>query len=781
MKVNRRSLFGGIALALALAAGIGFLLAACSPETAASAAAKKAAGEHTAFRFTGEGEEAPIDVVLLLDVSGSMRTEDHAMERVRDEAARSFLELLPEDACASLVYFDTSVVDDLNTALLPVNSELDTLLSVVESSEGYDYEGKRTDPNTYPGPAISRAIQVLDSEGRSNSNKYIVMFSDGVPEGVYYHKVDAAKTEKAWQDMVNTARAAKSRGIGFYVVHSPRGDGGSDEATVEEELQKLCAALNTGEAITESNIGVTASVTEWAGGELGKVIAIDDLKDLSSSFLNLFFALKNYRTCSMTIPEGGGVTTFSLPSGMESVSLYLETGDLSLAGHDASFAVQSVTNQDTGTEYDVTLERTTSHGKRYRLPDRMPGGTYLVEVKAGSEASVVVMGRYAFTVDVNLAERFSPQRRDNLTITVNGASGDRLLGLAVELVVDSYDAEGTLIKTETVSDGIPLSSLSMSSGDSGVTLAVRPQVTAQGVRLACQDASLTMTLGDDPPVMVGTRAYTVLRFWDKTVALGRASDLAYDTEDAPELLTYVSEADSIRFYVGEEDGVLYAVYQGLPVMESFTAYCCDSSGNRSEVVKMEILGFPLGPVILLAVIAALAALGAERYKVWKKQEEERKRREAEEASTPWYGSVAWTETVNGAVCAVGALSEFYPTHQRAAQAAFRRRCGVENLHEQQVYDGKGSRVPSCLSGKGIRIQAFEYRGGLNLRIVNAGDAVVEQQDGNGTFGQTGERLFRVRSGPLCLKLSHNEEYSVVLVARHSPRQADNLMLGELAE
>lgn len=119
-----------------------------------------------------EGPEAtfqPIDAVILLDASGSMKNTDPA--RLRDKAAKLFLRFLKESDRVALVEFDTE--PRLVLPFTSVNSQ--TLGKLDTTVEEISIEGKYTDLQS----PTALAIRLIEEQGRKDALRTVIVLTDG--------------------------------------------------------------------------------------------------------------------------------------------------------------------------------------------------------------------------------------------------------------------------------------------------------------------------------------------------------------------------------------------------------------------------------------------------------------------------------------------------------------------------------------------------------------------------------------------------------------------------
>jgi Mg-chelatase subunit ChlD len=115
--------------------------------------------------------EAPFDVVLTLDNSGSMKNNDPS--RLMPTAVMALADRLPTDSRLSVVAFDSTA-----RLAIPLANVADSgfRAALGRALDGLDYRGKWTD---IPG-AIERALYELREHGRPGARRVLILFTDGV-------------------------------------------------------------------------------------------------------------------------------------------------------------------------------------------------------------------------------------------------------------------------------------------------------------------------------------------------------------------------------------------------------------------------------------------------------------------------------------------------------------------------------------------------------------------------------------------------------------------------
>lgn len=664
-----------------------------------SAKTKATRTAFTDFHFESQDDIA-VDCTLLLDCSGSMDQEI----AVRDAAVRTFLSALPDNAKAALIFYDTSVIEELgSSSLLSIAKDREVLLEQLEKSSSFPYKTKRTDRNTAPASAVSKALTMLDQQS-SNARKEIFLFTDGMPKGVYYGKEDTSVTKRFWKEFLKTAEVARQREVGLFVIHTPNSNSEDSEKTQKanrQEVALLCEKLRSPNAVTLSSNGVSASLTQWAEEELGKIVDISDISQLSSAFLSLFYEIQGWRTYSIS-STGTNVSTLYLPDGVNQLRFYLETSALT---DETSAELLSMELENGSTLSIPTPQSASGH---YLYSFSYPrGGTYRIETASDGPIQIVAAARLSFDVSVNLKDTISPQQQDTLRILIANKSVPE--DLDAHLWMTLYDSDGKQIEDAIpVEPDTPFSSLGIyAAADSGVTISLKASATCHGNPLSSDNDTAVFSLEDRVPVMTGASAVIFPLGWSGKIPMGRASDIVYDVESSN--LRLVSSDSSLSPFI--ENDILYLTYSTKPFLwKSITMFAEDPVTNkRSEVVHMDIQVFPLLTTALIIILIAAIAFALDRA-------EKKKAIIAEIAATPWHGSVSWNENDSafGSVPATFISDTNTGTISRRTGPVQVENCMVRTVGERYWVD-----IPSALKENGVSVEVYEYRGNLYADVRNA--------------------------------------------------------------
>lgn len=143
---------------------------------------------------------APLDLVLVLDNSGSMRKLDPSF--LSREKAADFLDALPEEFNVGLILFDQTV--RLTNPLAPATADHKAALRA--SLRSMDLRGQFTDSPA----AVERAILELSLRGRPQVPRTIVFASDGIVD-TGSASLDRERADWLRDDLTREASAGKIR------------------------------------------------------------------------------------------------------------------------------------------------------------------------------------------------------------------------------------------------------------------------------------------------------------------------------------------------------------------------------------------------------------------------------------------------------------------------------------------------------------------------------------------------------------------------------------------
>jgi len=185
---------------------------------------------------------APVDIILVLDNSGSMRKNDPAF--LLKGAVGEFMQRLSDDTHAGIVIFDEQVKYPVALGALAQAQRT----AIGASIDTIDYRGKYTN---IPG-AIERAIYELKSTARADAVKTIVFMTDGIVD-TGNPAVDAEKTSWLREDLAADAADNDIRIFGiafteaadFFLIQSLAKKTGGEyfRALTPEDLSSVFAKV----------------------------------------------------------------------------------------------------------------------------------------------------------------------------------------------------------------------------------------------------------------------------------------------------------------------------------------------------------------------------------------------------------------------------------------------------------------------------------------------------------------------------------------------------------
>jgi Mg-chelatase subunit ChlD len=202
----------------------------------------------------------PLDVVLVLDKSGSMESTDYPPDRITaaKEAAKIFVSQIKEDDRVAVVSFSSST-----STVVSFTSDKDSAKSKIG--------GISTGGGTAVGEGIITALDVLE-KGREESVKAIVLLSDGAN-----NRGTSPKT---------AANRAKGRGSPIYTVGIGTVGGGKDP--LDEQTLKEIASITGGEYLYAPDEAELKRVYEILSTKVLNVAGLDVGVDVApTAFFNV--------------------------------------------------------------------------------------------------------------------------------------------------------------------------------------------------------------------------------------------------------------------------------------------------------------------------------------------------------------------------------------------------------------------------------------------------------------------------------------------------------------
>ncbi len=234
-----------------------------SKEEPAKPERKRAIGEGSKIDHAklnaGQQQDLGLDVLLVLDASGSMRRTDPL--RLRDQGAKLFIRFLGEQDRLVVVQFDR----ETKTVLEWTNATPAVLPTIDQAISSISVEGRFT--NLFL--PVASALELLQAQGRHDVGKYVVLLSDGKMDPHPAQGTPEALTEQLFNEVLPRY---KKNGVKLFTL-----------ALSDEADHQLLARL--------------AQATD------GLYWQARDVNDIHRKFSELFLALKNPQT--LPLDEGG--------------------------------------------------------------------------------------------------------------------------------------------------------------------------------------------------------------------------------------------------------------------------------------------------------------------------------------------------------------------------------------------------------------------------------------------------------------------------------------------
>ncbi len=157
-----------------------------------------------------QGASAPIDLVFVIDNSGSMKKNDPQF--ITPQVVNTFVRQLPAPTQVGMVVFDSTA--RLLKPLTPLSDD-QARQGFIDSSKKIDYRGQFT--NTPVG--IERALYELKVNGRPGSQKGIVFITDGIVD-TGSKKKDVELTQWLKQDVTSQSKRLGVRIFGIALTEA---------------------------------------------------------------------------------------------------------------------------------------------------------------------------------------------------------------------------------------------------------------------------------------------------------------------------------------------------------------------------------------------------------------------------------------------------------------------------------------------------------------------------------------------------------------------------------
>lgn len=371
------------------------------------------------------------DIALALDESDSISEEGI---RSRNRSAKTLVHMLSEDCRIAVSFFSKEVRGEEPFVSVGIEESKVKILKVLDRERRYN-------DGTNLNAALSWALDVHDSD--STNQKVIIIMTDGANYVSTTNDGSGKKDDTATNNLTSelgaivdrAATANNGEPIPIYVVYL--------ESLVDSELGTL-RDLFRADSIEASNIG-TAS---FLSGTTNKVIAIQEMDQLSSVLAGIFTSLKNIGYNDFVSSESG-LASLSIPEfGATKVQIYSESAK--------PFTMSSVYSVGGGENSLIYSSDEVISGRPNIVTIMPPEGQTRInagnwQIQFNGEAPVT--GAYSISTEFNARVLFTQKGTEQLeygmpasaAVVLTGQDGEPLTGgkkISVSMIFDrEYELE----------------------------------------------------------------------------------------------------------------------------------------------------------------------------------------------------------------------------------------------------------------------------------------------------------------------------------------------------
>ncbi|MBQ7370405.1 MAG: VWA domain-containing protein [Blautia sp.] len=162
------------------------------------------------FQVPAAGKTSNLDAVIVLDVSGSMKTTDE--KRIALDGAKLFIDMMDaSSSSAGFTAFDSTVATKYDL------TALDTSAKKQKIKQGIDaLEYKRGDTNI--GDALETSLQMLENAPETGNKKMLLLFTDGNIDLDNRPNVESEEEKISLQMARDAAARAAEEGIQIFTI-----------------------------------------------------------------------------------------------------------------------------------------------------------------------------------------------------------------------------------------------------------------------------------------------------------------------------------------------------------------------------------------------------------------------------------------------------------------------------------------------------------------------------------------------------------------------------------
>ena len=365
----------------------------------------------SAVDVISEKDYQPLDLVVLLDASGSMATSDQ--DRTAPAAVRMLVNMMPAlDSRVAIISFNEKPTfapeKPAGSSDLFSLAEFPNLERVRDGIINIKYGG-----DTGLGNAMKAASDLLQNESDANHRKAIMVFSDGVDEFRYNDPIAFANCAANEADAV---KWAKENDCHIYCLAYDYTMPGGKQSQGEEGLSKL------------------RGIAESTGGMLQSIDKIDETEDMLIRFLAAECGIV-YKTIE-TIPGDGQLhqCSFEIGPGVVEANIRIAGGDQDAIKNGK---IRLLDNQ--GREVQLTNNSST----RFDV-DAQAASIKLIKPTPG-EWTLIVDGVYGDDIEIGVLDHFKITLKSQLRFPDGNPEGvayaGNEIGIKVWLMEDGADIQ----------------------------------------------------------------------------------------------------------------------------------------------------------------------------------------------------------------------------------------------------------------------------------------------------------------------------------------------------
>ena len=215
------------------------------------------------------GETTNLDVAMVLDISGSMRTTDP--KRISFEGSKLFVDMMESlNSRAGFAAFDTEVRTQYD--LKAMDSAADKT-DIKKAIDALAY----TRGDTNIGTALDSAVRMLEKAEDTGNKKMVLFFTDGDIDLDNRPDVESEQEKKSLEDARAAAKRAAEEGIGIYTIGLNAGKSEKYQmdpaliTEVAETTDAICRVVTSADELPGAFNDIFAHIIDSEIDDLGEV------------------------------------------------------------------------------------------------------------------------------------------------------------------------------------------------------------------------------------------------------------------------------------------------------------------------------------------------------------------------------------------------------------------------------------------------------------------------------------------------------------------------------